>query len=388
VDTEKITSEHKSRIFAMRVVFKAGIMFVFINLLYALFNPTPALERISIYNSLVPGRERLPYNSSENLNQAYNLSITSLEPMMRSHAVTGSKPEDEYRVLLLGDSGLWGFPLLWEEALSAQINAAGYLLPDGRHVRTYNLGYPFASVSANLLILDYAMDYEPDMVVWFVTLDALYRQKYLLEHPIVMDNPERMNTLVDRYQLDFPLDNTQPTFGEQSLYKQRRALADLIRYQLLGIPWGMTGSDAYYTPSISESKPVNDLGDEIAYQNFSPPTLPRDVLGFDLLSAGIDRAGDIPVLIVNEPIFIADGENSDLRYNNYYPRWAYDAYRDILAEKAAAHNWPYVDLWDAVPKNEFSNTPLHLTSEGHQRLSELIAPEILQRAEMSDLPSP
>lgn len=383
MSTEQMTGERQSCMFAIRVVFKAGIIFALINLLYALCNPMPVLEQISIYNSLVPGRERLPFNDYANLNQAYNISITSLDPMMRSHVVTGPKPEDEYRVLLLGDSGLWGSPLTWEETLSARINAAGYTLPDGKYIRTYNLGYPFTSVSANLLILDYAMDYEPDMIVWFITLDSIYRQSTLTAHPIVIDNLERMNNLSKQYNLDFPLDNAQPTFGEQLLYKQRRKLADLIRLQLLGVPWGMTGIDSSYPTSARSFALADDLEDIVEYKTFLPPTLPPDVVGFDILMAGLARAGDTPVLIVNEPIFIADGKNSDLRYNSYYPRWAYDAYREIMAEKAAAHNWYYVDLWNSIPRDEFANTPLHPNLEGHQRLSDLIAPEIMQLAETS-----
>ncbi len=41
-------------------------------------------------------------------------------------------------------------------------------------------------------------------------------------------------------------------------------------------------------------------------------------------------AGDVPVLIINEPMFISDGQNSDLRYNSFYPRWAYDQFHRLL----------------------------------------------------------
>ncbi|MCZ7670394.1 MAG: hypothetical protein M5U34_26160 [Chloroflexi bacterium] len=47
-------------------------------------------------------------------------------------------------------------------------------------------------------------------------------------------------------------------------------------------------------------------------------------------------AGDVPVLLINEPMFISSGRNSDLRYNAFYPRWAYDQYREMLGETAVA----------------------------------------------------
>ncbi len=45
-------------------------------------------------------------------------------------------------------------------------------------------------------------------------------------------------------------------------------------------------------------------------------------------------AGSIPVVIINEPMFISQGKNSDIRYNFYYPRWAYDDYREMMTEKS------------------------------------------------------
>jgi hypothetical protein len=72
-------------------------------------------------------------------------------------------------------------------------------------------------------------------------------------------------------------------------------------------------------------------------------------------------AGEAPVLLVNEPIYISAGENSALRYNSFYPRWAYDQYRALLARAASAQGWHYVDLWDLIPPEEFTDTPVHLT---------------------------
>ena len=87
-------------------------------------------------------------------------------------------------------------------------------------------------------------------------------------------------------------------------------------------------------------------------------------LAFDVLAAGIARAGDVPVLLINEPMFVSDGQNSDVRYNSFYPIWAYDLYREMLMETAVTHNWPYLDLWDSISPEEFTDTPVHLTPAG------------------------
>jgi hypothetical protein len=95
-------------------------------------------------------------------------------------------------------------------------------------------------------------------------------------------------------------------------------------------------------------------------------------LDIDFLGAGMEIAGDVPILLVNEPIFISQGQNSDLRYNSFYPRWAYDDYRDLLAVETAENGWDYLDLWDSIPADEFTDTPVHLTADGTAMLANLL----------------
>ena len=88
-------------------------------------------------------------------------------------------------------------------------------------------------------------------------------------------------------------------------------------------------------------------------------------------------AGDVPILLINEPILIMQGiPNSDVRYNGYYPRWVYDQYRGYLGQAAAAHGWRYRDLWDMFPTSYFADTPLHLTPYAHRALAQFLAPRI------------
>jgi len=111
-----------------------------------------------------------------------------------------------------------------------------------------------------------------------------------------------------------------------------------------------------------------------------PIELNRDDLAFDGLAAGLARSGAVPMLIINEPMFISDGENSDIRYNSFYPQWAYDQYRILLADMAQEHNWQYVDWWDAIAPDEFTDTPVHLTAAGTQQISQMLIDWIRQNA--------
>jgi lysophospholipase L1-like esterase len=83
-------------------------------------------------------------------------------------------------------------------------------------------------------------------------------------------------------------------------------------------------------------------------------------------------------MLVNEPMLVSNGRNSDIRYNFFYPRWAYDQYLTLLQEHASANNWNYLDLWDLVPADELTNSAIHLTPAGEQVLADQIAAAIQQ----------
>lgn len=353
-----------------RIVLKAAFLLVIVNLLFAVVwretavgSLPPFPGSLSLYNHLFPGRERLPYG--ENPAESYNLSLNSLPTLFSSHQLHQPKAADEFRVILLGDSGIWGWFLPNDETLAGQLNAMGIKVADGRHLTVYNLGYPLMSLSKDLLLLDEAMRYDPDLILWPVTLESFAPQKQL-DHPILQHNPARLRPLITTYNLHLDADDprfVEPDFWHSSLIGQRRALADWLRLQQVGVAWAATGIDQAIPAEIPLRQ--SDFAADVSWQTLATETtLTSDDLAFDVLAAGLQRAGDVPVLIINEPIFISEGENSHLRYNLWYPRWAYDQYRALLAQTMLAAERPYLDLWDAVPAAEFTDSPVHLTPAG------------------------
>jgi hypothetical protein len=97
----------------------------------------------------------------------------------------------------------------------------------------------------------------------------------------------------------------------------------------------------------------------------------------DVLQAGEMMTADIPLFIINEPIFISQGINSNIRYNYYYPRWAYDDYRQILYDSCQINHWNCLDLWNAIDPAEFTNTAVHMTPKGTAQTASLIWPTII-----------
>lgn len=368
--------EKPSGIRPLAVLWKGLLLFLIVNFSVAAFLP-PGEMGISLYNHIFPGRERLPFG--ENPAQSYNLSLFDLDAMFASHVIAdGPKPAGEYRVVLIGDSSVWGTLLRPEETLAGQLNALDLKLC-GREARFYNLGYPSLSLTKDLLLLDYAMRYDPDLVVWLTTLES-FPLDVQLTSPLVAHNAARVDTLIERYDLSFdPADPTleRTNLWERTLIGRRRAIADWFRLQAYGVLWSATGVDQAYPADYPRAQV--DLEPDLSFHGLQPGALQEADLAFEVLEAGFAAAGGRPVLLVNEPMLISGGENSDLRYNFFYPRWAYDDYREKLAGQAERMGWTYLDVWNLLPDSvNYTNSAIHLTPAAEAALAGVLGQTISQ----------
>lgn len=364
---------------AARVLIKAALLFAGLNLAFALADPLPALGRLSLYNGLLPGRSRLPYGA--NPPRDYNLSPLTLEALLASHEIDGAAPAaDELRVLLIGDSSVWGFLQPADQTVAAALNRLELRAADGRRVRAFNLGYPIMSLAKDLLLLERGLVYQPDVVVWLVTLESFPLDKQLFP-PLLQHNADAVRALIARHDLSLDPDDARlidRSWSERTLLGRRRDLADLLRLQLYGVLWAATGIDQALPDSYTPR--MEDLPPDPTFQGFGPGEMqPRD-LAFEMLDAGVRQAGPVPVLIVNEPMFVSRGANSDLRYNFFYPRWAYDQYREWLAARCAARGYRCLDLWEALPAERFTDSAVHYDAQGARQLAGLLGQAVLELA--------
>ena len=363
--------------FIRNVVLKSLVLFLVANIILAVVNPAN-LGRISFYNQLFPGRQRLPFG--EDSSQSYNLSLFNLDAMFASQEIAGSpKPDKEYRVITVGDSSTWGILLHPEETLAGQLDAAHITLC-GRPVHVYNIGYPTLSLTKDLMLLDYAMQYKPDLIIWSVTLEAFPADKQL-STPLVANNASRVDDLIARFHLlldpnDLAL--IHPSIWDQTILTQRRALADLFRLQMYGVMWAATGIDQTYPVDYLHTQ--TDFTTDVTFHAMQPSEAIESHLAFDVLEAGIQAAGKTPVILINEPMLISTGQNSQLRYNFLYPRWAYDQYRQLMTSKAQANGWNYLDLWNLVPADQFTNSAIHMTPMGEAVLTRQVEQTILHQS--------
>ena len=118
----------------------------------------PLLGKLSVYNSLVPGRQRLSFGYRPD--RDYNLVTHHFDALFAAHEIARPKAANEFRVLLIGDSATWGYLLPPQHTLAATLNQQQLRSKDGRTMRVYNLGYPDFSLTKDALILQRALAHQ------------------------------------------------------------------------------------------------------------------------------------------------------------------------------------------------------------------------------------
>lgn len=351
----------------LRIILKTILILAIISSLYFILQPEPTLGKFSLYNSVFPGRQRLPFGESPQT--AYNFSLYNLNAMFASHEISGAeKSAEEFRVLVIGDSSVWGTLLKPEETLAGQLdNRQIEINGQMKTLEVFNLGYPTLSLAKDVLLLNRGLAYQPDLILWMTTLESFPVSKQTAS-PLLDANLKEFNALMDQTdtELSWQKETETPTWQQKTLTSQRRALMDLFRLQMYGFMWAATGIDQDYPEDFPPAQ--IDLDPDNTFQGVEG-IFPKNQLAWELLETGIELAGDVPVLLVNEPILISDGQNSEFRYNFYYPRETYDAWRADLNQRCERAGWDCMDLWDLLPVSDFTNSAIHYNSSGGQKIA-------------------
>lgn len=356
----------RTTVSAWRVLLKGVLLFLLLE--YALVWLFPRAGFLNVYAALNMKRERFPLSTASPADDAQDLG--NLDAMFASHVVSNPKARNEFRVMVLGDSAVWGLQLAPEQTLPAQLDSLD-LDCGAKKVRVYNLSFPRSSATKDLMILDKALQYQPDSILWLITWYTLM-PKTRVDHWLVTQNPAEFYSLAQRFNF-LPRDYARPT-ALDTMLARNRALFRETRFDLYSLIELATG--VQQIPGPPEVLPAT-LSRDITFEGLKPPTLRQSQVSLDQLADFYSLAGRVPVILINEPMLVMHGvPNSDVRYNSYYPRWVYDQYRQYLAQDAAEHGWNYLDLWNAFPSTYFTDTPLHLSPQGQHLLAQTLAPAI------------
>jgi len=369
----------------LRLGIKAILIFVLANLAFAYFDPP--VGKLSLYNLLLPGRLRFPYvRRDEDFLRVHSISVFENFDAMFSSIEVGNIAKiqnNEYRVLFLGDSSMWGFDLAAQDTLVGQINRLNLQTCNGRVLRAYNLGYPLPVGVRDVLLLDKAREYHPNLFVWFVTMDTFIDKN--VNADFLTTHPDETIKLVGTYGLKFDISNIQPSSPwNKTIVGRRLELKKMILLQVDGLGWSATGVDYYVWRKGPASQGISlsvaaspNVAGEAAMSDKNKIKLLNSFV-FPLLHAAQSEAGKTPLLIVNEPDQMLSG--SDARDpGQVYALWAYNIYRNGLAEWLKSGNYDYVDLGGSLTGGDFVSE-FHRTAAGEQKLAQKIVPELLHQA--------
>ena len=374
-----------TRDYFLRVVVKALLLFLLFDVLQAAVGLDRRLESLSIYRRLVPPLARL------SAMRDYPAGVMwPLGPLLDAHRIGLPKGTDEYRVAVLGDSGTFDPYHRSADAVPGQMSRLGVRVGERRLV-AYNLAYQKANAVAGLLILRHAVEKKADAAVWFVSLfdlgsDAPSRVWGGEMHIIVRTNADELPDLVRRYGISTwetrRLVREEPLWKRSIIFRGARYRDDALLLARSVLDLTSAGDP---TESVRPERPwvgsfplpaVPDLEQNGA----DDPPMPNGRWRTLVAGEALARARGAVLLVVNDPIFVASGPNSDREYNSYYGKAIYDRYRRVLETFCRENAIPYLDLWNLVPPSEFADTPGHYTLAGNARIARAVTGKLMEIA--------
>jgi len=362
-----------------RVAVKALILFALVNLAYAALDPLDTLARhVSVYNWLVPGTERITagYGFVTVDDDTPITASSNIPALIAAHKVTAPKPADEFRVLMLGDSATRAGYLTHQTTVTGVLNASAIQLPDGRRIVAYNIAYPVSSALKDFMILEEAFkqNAQPDAVIWTITPRGVQPERQLT-HKLVQSNLKTDYAwLKSAIGEGFAKPQAASLTWENTLIGQSRPLADLLRLQAYSLRWAASRYDGGGNPEYTIQQrpiPIDKLDSSILGQ-------PAAFFTFEIIDEARALLGDVPIIIVNEPMYQINDPDNPLILNHHYSRDVYEHYQRVTQQYADENGWHYFDLWDVIPPEYFTNSPLHYDAEGARILAERLADIITQ----------
>jgi hypothetical protein len=349
----------------LRIGLKVLVLFVIFNWLFGVFHVANEIEKISIYGTLAPYRTRL-IDQAEAGNEFAPLPI-----LLRSHEISRPKAPNEFRIVTLGNSGILGAGNSNDSTIASLMTASGQSI-DGKQIRAYNLAHPEGSVTRDLLIGTASLDYQPDLIVWFVSMGDLRSDNL---NPLIEVNSPLMTSLTERFGFTHLAAQTYghvaDTWWENSFLAQRSNLYLWLKFQtylaIHRFDFKEVRTGIIQNSSIPDT-PLQAPNDPVY---FPMPTPTWDTLTV------LKQVATVPILFVNQPMY-ADTQHP-INYNVEFSRTAYDSFRQSFAVFCQDHQLWCLDIWDVVPNDLYTDSDFHRNREGNAIVAERVTSEIEQK---------
>jgi hypothetical protein len=366
----------------LRVLSKAVLLFLAFDFLQAVVLLPSRLERISFLENLVPPMARLTIPTD-----IETLVWFPLKPLLDAHQVGKPKASDEFRVAVLGASGTYCGTCTPEEAIPGHLSDLGAQV-GGKRVVGYNLAVKGVDWLKDLLVMKHACERGVDAVVWLVTAyraaDTPFK-KNDFPHSFVTLNRDDLPDLVKqtgvstwetrRYEAEAGLLN-RSIWQTGNRYRDWLTLVGRTLY-LSAVPGDPTATKKYDDEPWVGSKPIRKVA---RFNSKTPGFEEMPNRRWDLIKAGNRLASSCgaKLLLVNEPIYLGSGPNSDVNYNSHMERALYDRFRGVLGNFVQENQIAYLDIWNLLPGEDFTDISLHHNSAGNRKIAQAIAQKLTE----------
>jgi hypothetical protein len=325
----------------------------------------------------------------ERLQEVDSMRLAHLALALRQHAVCRSPGEaDGPRIFLVGNSTVLGHPLPFQQTFAAELSRR--FAPS--QARIFNLGSLFTYQLKNAVVLDAALRYRPDVVIWGIALNDFNHHAPMVWPDGMVAffavNSARVRALaanplaglaepLARYAAHFEEQPPKPaawlllrSIGNYAQLAVAHGSRELLEQRLLD-PADLAPPtiDPVHTPFLVRPDRYScaKVEAEFARQYTGWPSW-NSLAWLEQLA----RKRAIRVLVVNLPVV---HQPIGRCYNAHYPTAAFREYLDWLVRETRARDLAYLDLHDLLPASEFLDS-LHPSAAGHQRVADALVPTI------------
>jgi len=313
-----------------------------------------------------------------------------LELLLRQHELCWRAPDQpgELRIVLGGSSGVYGYGLPAEETFGALLNQ--HFAAGGIPAHLFNLAFVFPYQVRDALIIQGSLPYEPDVIVYAVTLaefihlapmpfqahNQFFRANRGLLATLIADPPPGLAEPLRRYsgiltrssEVPPPADRLREagTLIRLGAHAHAESLVARVHSPRPRFQPRLTGRQTQYDCADTQRKIAKDYRDWKQWNILAFLERLHQTRGIEVLVVGWP--------IAHEPV----GDCYSVRYTDA----AVTDFTQWLAAEAAARGLHYLDLHDLLTPEQFFDS-LHVNAEGHRVIGEHVArvldPILLQR---------
>jgi hypothetical protein len=335
------------------------------------------------------------FDGGQRLHGLDPVKVLWLDPLLRQHELCWRDVPDEVRIVVLGNSAIYGFPLPVEQSFAARANAR--FDAEGTPAHLFNTAWVFTYFLKDAVILDRVLAYRPDVIVYAVTLADMAHMAPPPFPPLVdflRDNADAVEAMAAAQPpgLADPLDRVaqrlDPLPSWQAVRDRQDNIANYLRSALRQQARALAATFGA-PPALPQPKTLGHRGYDCAKVETQDAMLYPDWQTWNLLSelAAIRARSGQAVLVVNWPVA---HEPKDDCYNPRYTAARLAEFNAWMAAETTRLDLPYLDLGDLLPPREFLDS-LHVSPAGHQliadRVAAALAPIIAARKGAPQMPT-